>query len=177
MKFYYMIAIVIAISFIHSVFADETDFIPVSGFELDKYLGKWYEIVRYPHSFEKSLVNVTATYSMREDGKVDVLNEGYKNTKDGKYKNAHGKAKFAGKKDIGYLKVSFFLFFYGDYIILELDKENYQYVLISSNSYKYLWILSRTPELDENILNSMLDKAKKLGFDLDKLIMVPQDWN
>jgi len=177
MKFNYLIAIIVSLSFIYSVFAGETNFVPVSGFELDRYLGKWYEIARYPHSFEKGLVNVTATYTMRDDGKVDVLNEGDKNNKDGKHKTAHGKAKFAGQKDVGHLKVSFFLFFYGDYIILELDKQNYQYAMVVSDSYKYFWILSRTPKLDENILNSLLDKAKELGFEMDKIYMVPQDWD
>ena len=152
--------------------AKKPDFQPVTGFELDRYLGTWYEIARFPHRFEKELVNVTANYSLRDDGKIAVLNTGFK---DGKLKTAEGKAKFAGSPDIGYLKVSFFLFFYGDYIIIEMDKENYSWAMVVSNSYDYFWILSRTPELDKEITDGLIEKAESLGFDIDKIYFVPQD--
>ena len=150
-------------------------FNPVSDFDLNRYLGKWYEIARFQHRFEKDLVNVTATYTLRDDGKVDVLNQGYNNSKDGKLKTARGKAKFAGSKNIGHLKVTFFWPFYGDYIIVELDKENYNFALVVSDSYDYLWILSRTPNLESAILISLLDKARELGFDTNKVYLVPQE--
>jgi len=150
-------------------------FNPVSDFDLNRYLGKWYEIARFQHRFEKDLVNVTATYTLRDDGKVDVLNQGYNNSKDGKLKTARGKAKFAGPKNIGHLKVTFFWPFYGDYIIVELDKENYNFALVVSDSYDYLWILSRTPNLESAILISLLDKARELGFDTNKVYLVPQE--
>lgn len=145
----------------------------VQNFELEKYFGKWYEIARFPHSFEKGLVGVTATYSIRADGKIKVVNQGYKNSLDGKSKTAIGKAYIPNTKDPAKLKVSFFLFFYGDYFILELDPD-YQWVLIGSSSDKYLWILSRTPQLDPFIIEQLLIKAKIRGYDTDQLIFVPQ---
>jgi apolipoprotein D and lipocalin family protein len=159
---------IIALFASHSWAAATGPLIPVKDFQLDKYLGMWYEIARMPSPFEKDLVKVTATYKLRNDGKVDVINEGYKSTKDNKKKIAHGKAKFSGAKDIGYLKVSFFGPFYADYIIVSLDSENYQYALVASG--KYLWILSRTPQLAQPVLDSLLSKAKELGFDVQKLI-------
>jgi apolipoprotein D and lipocalin family protein len=148
---------------------------PVSGFEISRYLGTWYEIARMPSWFEKDLVNTTANYSLMENGMVRVVNEGHKKSADGKRAQAKGKAKFASAHDIGHLKVSFFEPFYADYVILSLDKENYQYAMVGSN--KLLWILSRTPQLDKDIIEAMLAKAKESGFNLDKLIYVSQDWH
>ena len=150
-------------------------FTPVSGFELSKYLGTWYEIARMPVSFERDLVAVTATYSLQKDGTVSVLNQGHKNIVQGKLKKAFGKAKFAGNTDVGHLKVSFFWPFYADYIIVALDQKDYQYAMVVSEGFKYLWILNRTPRLDASILNGLLDKAKSLGFDMQKLYLVPQE--
>jgi len=150
------------------------DTTPVAGFELDRYLGTWYEIARFPHSFEKNLVGVTATYSMKDNGMVKVLNAGYKNTLDGKYKIAEGKAKFAGDRDTGHLKVSFFLFFYGDYKILKLDKDHYQWALVGSATSSYLWILGREPQMDNDIYQDLLKEATTRGYDLSKLEKVPQ---
>lgn len=146
----------------------------VSGVDLNKYLGKWYEVARFNHSFEKGLVGVTATYSLRPDGKIKVLNEGYKNTLNGKHKVAVGKAKIPDPKDLSKLKVSFFLNFYADYLIMELDQVNYQYAMIGSNSDNFLWILSRTPTLPDSIYNMLLEKAKKRGYEINALIKVPQ---
>jgi apolipoprotein D and lipocalin family protein len=150
-------------------------FEPVSGFDLNRYLGKWYEIARIPTSFEKGLVNVTATYSLRQDGKVQVINEGYKETGKGKHKTAKGKAKLAAKPDSGYLKVSFFGPFYADYIIIDLDLQQYDYAMVAS-SYDYLWILSRQPKMEKDIYDKLIEKASKLGFDTSRLYLVPQDW-
>lgn len=143
------------------------------NFELDKYLGTWYEIARFDHSFERDLQGVTATYSLREDGKIRVLNQGYIGGLDGKQKTAEGKAKIAKNATLRNLKVSFFWIFYGDYNILELN-ENYDYALIGTGSDDYLWILSRTPQLDEVTYNKLIINAKKRGYDTSKLIKVQQ---
>lgn len=148
----------------------------VKELDLNRYLGTWYEIARFPHSFEKNLVGVTATYSLREDGKIKVLNQGYKNTLNGVLSVAEGKAKIPNKAEPGKLKVSFFWIFYGDYNVLELD-ENYQYVMIGSSSDKYFWILSRTPQMSPEIYEMLLEKARKRGYNLDKLVKVPQKEN
>lgn len=146
----------------------------VSGVDLAKYLGKWFEIARFDHSFERGLVGVAATYSMRPDGKIKVLNEGYKNSLDGKHKVAVGKAKIPDPDDFSKLKVSFFLNFYADYLIMELDQVNYQYAMIGSKSDNFLWILSRTPSLPDTIYNMLLEKARLRGYDINALIKVPQ---
>lgn len=150
------------------------DTTPVTGFELERYLGTWYEIARFPHTFEKNLVGVTATYSMKDNGMVKVANAGYKYTLDGKFKTATGKAKFAGDPNTGHLKVSFFLFFYGDYQILKLDKENYEWALVGGSTGNYLWILSRNPQLDDKIYQELLNEAISRGYDLSMLEKVPQ---
>jgi apolipoprotein D and lipocalin family protein len=172
MRTFVFLAFTITLFLSQSASAGKPQFTPITGFDLNKYLGKWFEIARFPHSFEKGLINVTATYALRDDGKVSVVNEGDLE-KNGKHKTAKGKAKFAQTPDVGWLKVSFFLWFYGDYKIVVLDKD-YQFALILSDSYDYLWILSRTPKLDQTIVDSLLVKAKELGFDLSKVYMVPQ---
>ena len=148
----------------------------VKNLDLDKYLGTWYELARFPHSFEKGLVGVTATYSMRKDGKIKVLNQGYKNTLDGKLSRAVGKAKIPNPNEPSKLKVSFFLFFYGDYFVFELD-ENYQWAVIGSSSDKYLWILSRKPKLNDYVYTQLLNNLTKRGYDVSKLIRVDQKVN
>lgn len=145
----------------------------VKELQLDKFLGKWYEIARFPHSFEKDLVGVTATYTMRDDGKIKVLNQGYKSTLDGKLSTAVGKAKIPDSKEPGKLKVSFFWFFYADYFVMELD-ENYEWAVIGSSSPDYLWILSRSSQIDENTYQDLINKIKDRGYNLDKLIRVEQ---
>lgn len=145
----------------------------VKALDLNRYLGTWYEIARFPHSFEKNLVGVTATYSLREDGKIEVVNQGYRNTLNGERSKAVGKAKIPNKLEPGKLKVSFFWIFYADYFVLELD-ENYQYVMIGSSSDKYFWILSRTPQMEPAVYEMLLEKARKRGYNLDKLYKVPQ---
>lgn len=148
----------------------------VNDLDIEKYLGKWYELARYDHKFERDLVGVTATYSYREDGKLKVLNSGFKNSLDGKRSEATGKAKIPDPNIPSKLKVSFFLFFYGDYFVLELDKD-YQWAVIGSSSDKYLWILSRTPKIDESLYNELLNKLSQRGYDVNKLIKVEQKEN
>ena len=145
----------------------------VKELDLERYMGKWYEIARFPHSFEKNLVGVTATYSIRENGKIRVLNEGYKKNLAGKLKQAEGKAKVPDENEPGKLKVAFFWNFYADYYVLELD-EDYQYAMIGSKSDNYFWILSRSPQMDPATYERLLDNARKRGYNLEKLIKVPQ---
>jgi apolipoprotein D and lipocalin family protein len=144
---------------------------PVGNFELQKYLGKWYEIARLDHSFERGLSQVTANYSLRDDGGVKVLNRGYSEERK-EWKQAEGKAYFVGGDDRGYLKVSFFGPFYGSYIVFELDKENYQYAFVSGPDKTYLWLLARTPEVDKALIERFKTRARELGFATDKLIFV-----
>jgi len=147
---------------------------PVKSFELDRYLGKWYEIARLDHSFERGLEQVTANYSMRKDGGVSVINRGF-SLKKNKWKTAEGKAYFVNDENEGYLKVSFFGPFYGTYAIFELDQENYNYAFVSGPDTSYLWLLSRTPKLDQEIINKFLKQAKQKGFNIEELIFVNHD--
>jgi len=146
----------------------------INEFDLDRYLGKWYEIARFPHSFEKDLVGVTATYTLLENERIQVLNQGYKKSFNGELKKAYGKAKTTN--DPGRLKVAFFLFFYADYNILELDPD-YQWALIGSSTPKYLWILSRSPHIDKKLYSAIIQKAKDRGYDTARLTLVPQKNN
>ncbi|NVD06892.1 lipocalin [Vibrio sp. JPW-9-11-11] len=144
---------------------------PVNNFELERYLGTWYEVARLDHSFERGLSKVTATYSLREDGGVNVLNRGYSES-EGVWEEAEGKAFFVDDADQGYLKVSFFGPFYGSYVVFELDQTNYQYAFVSGPNTDYLWLLSRSPEVDPLLLDAFIAAAKQRGFDTDNLIMV-----
>ena len=144
---------------------------PVDGFELNKYLGKWYEIARLDHSFERGLSKVTANYSLREDGGVRVINRGFSNEKN-KWKEAEGKAYFVGEQDQGYLKVSFFGPFYGSYVVFELDKQNYQHAFIAGPDTSYLWFLSRTPTVSEELYAEFIERARQLGFATENVIRV-----
>ncbi len=146
----------------------------VTGFEIDRYLGTWYEIARLDHSFERGLSAVTANYSLRDDGGVRVVNRGY-DEQSGEWDEAIGKAYFVGASDVGQLKVSFFGPFYGGYNIVELDKSDYQYSLIAGPDRDYLWILSRTAQMQPDILRSLVNKARELGFPTDELIFVKHD--
>jgi len=146
---------------------------PVTGFEINRYLGVWYEIARMDHSFERGLSNVSAEYSLNPDGSIKVYNKGFNSDKN-KWKTAVGRAKFAASQDTGEFKVSFFGPFYGAYIIVELDNANYSYALISGGSLDYLWILSRTPDLDKPTLDKLLQTATNLGYDTDKLLYPAQ---
>jgi lipocalin len=146
----------------------------VKQLEIEKFLGQWYEIARFPHSFEKNLVGVTANYSINNDGKIKVINQGYKDSLHGKIKTAVGKAKIPNPELPGNLKVSFFWIFYSDYLVMELDSIDYQWAVIGSSSPDYLWILSRTPQMDEDIYQNLIQKIKKRGYDLSKIIRVEQ---
>jgi len=176
MKIFRFVLIIVVLLFCNcsKTQSQMTDKTTVTKLDLNRYLGKWYEIARLPHSFEKNLVGVTATYRLKDDGMIEVLNEGFKNNLNGPLSRAVGKAKIPNKLDPGKLKVSFFWIFYANYFVLELDQVNYQYVMIGSSSDKYFWILSRTPEMDPAVYNMLLDNARKRGYNLDKLFKVPQ---
>ncbi|OIO58103.1 MAG: lipocalin [Alphaproteobacteria bacterium CG_4_10_14_0_2_um_filter_63_37] len=143
---------------------------PVSDFNLERYLGTWHEIARLDHSFERGLTGVTATYSLRDDGGVRVLNRGFDPEK-GQWRQAEGKAYFLGDPATASLKVSFFGPFYGGYHILDLDPD-YQVALVAGNDRDYLWILARQPEIDAATRDALLKKAKDLGFATEALIWV-----
>lgn len=142
---------------------------PVTGFELNRYLGTWYEIARLDHSFERGLSDIRAEYSLRIDGGVKVVNSGF-DAEQGERHGAEGKAYFVDKPDIGRLEVSFFGPFYGAYNIIALDKADYRYVMITGANRDYLWILARGPTLDDQTLQQLLDQAKNMGFATEKLI-------
>lgn len=144
---------------------------PVTGFDVNRYLGTWYEIARLDHSFERGLEQVTAKYSLREDGGIRVVNQGF-NTAKKRWKQAEGRAYFTGTSDIGRLKVSFFGPFFGGYNIIDLDKEHYQYALVCGPDKSYLWILARQPVIDKLTLEHIVAKASRLGFDTNQLIFV-----
>ena len=140
----------------------------VAWVDLNQYTGRWYEIARLPASFEKECdADVTATYSLRADGKVDVLNQCRKAT--GELKKAHGTAKVADESTNAKLKVSFFWPIYGDYWVLELG-DHYEYAVVGEPSRKYVWILARSPQMDESLYQSLLEKIAAQGFDSQKII-------
>lgn len=140
----------------------------VKSVDLKRYLGNWYEIARFDHSFERGMEYAMAHYTMRDDGKIDVLNTGIK---DGRAEDAKGIAKTTNQP--GLLRVSFFGPFFSDYRIMMLD-ENYQYVLVGGSTNRFLWILSRTPQLDEATLSLILAEAEHRGYDTTRLLWVKQ---
>ena len=144
---------------------------PVSGFDVNRYLGTWYEIARLDHSFERGLEKITAHYSFREDGGLRVVNRGF-DSKRGEWREAEGKAYFIDDPQTGRLKVSFFGPFYGGYNIIELDHDGYRYALVCGPDTSYLWILARQPDLDSKTVERLVARAASLGFDTRQLIYV-----
>ncbi len=144
---------------------------PVTGFEKERYLGTWYEIARLDHSFEEGLSRVTAHYSLRDDGGIAVINRGY-SEEEGSWSEADGKAYFVEDETTGYLKVSFFGPFYGAYVVFGLDKEGYQHAFVSGPSRDYLWLLARSPRVNDQVMETFLARARELGFDTSELIYV-----
>ena len=169
------ILLLLALSFILSACTGKPDgVVAVKEFELDSYLGKWYEIARLDHSFERGLDNISAEYSLRDDGGVKVINSGF-SKEDGEWQQAEGKAFFVDETDKGHLKVSFFGPFYGSYVIFELDRKNHQYAFVSGPNTSYLWLLARTPQVDEKVTEQFIKRSQELGFDTSKLIYVEHD--
>jgi apolipoprotein D and lipocalin family protein len=151
----------------------KSDLPVIQDFDVDRYLGQWYEIARIDFFWEKGLKNVTATYSKNDDGTIRVDNQGVK-IKNNKKKQSIGKAKFAGNPHMGALRVSFFGPFYGGYNIMH-GTDDYQHALVFGDTLDYLWILSRTKTIPEEIKSMYLDYAAKSGYDLDKIIWTIQD--
>ncbi|EPC08653.1 lipocalin family protein [Myroides odoratimimus] len=148
---------------------------PVTNFDVDRYLGTWYEIARFDFRFEKDLNNTSAQYSLDKDGNVEVLNSGY-NYVEKEWSVAKGVAKFRKDKGTAALKVSFFGPFYSGYNVIALD-EDYRYALIAGKNLDYLWILSREKTLPEDVKVKYLEIAKEVGYDTSKLIWVEHDKN
>lgn len=145
----------------------------VRNFDQSKYLGKWYEIARLDFKFERNLNNTTAEYSLKKNGNIKVDNKGF-NYKKNKWEQAIGKAKFRGSDSVAQLKVSFFGPFYAGYNVLAIDKD-YQYALVAGRNLDYMWILSRSTGIPENIKSQYLEIAKNIGYDTSKLIWVKHD--
>lgn len=143
----------------------------VKDFDIERYLGTWYEIARFDHRFERGLTGVSANYSWREDGKIKVMNSGYKN---GEKSEIEGKAKIPNPDEPAKLKVSFFWFFYSNYYVMELD-EDYQWAAVGSSSDKYLWVLSRLPQMEDDLYKDIIRRLKNRGYDVSKLIEVTKN--
>lgn len=151
--------------------AGTVDNTPVTSLDLSRYLGTWYEIARFDHSFERGISHATAEYVLRDDGKIDVINTGWK---DSRTKTSIGKAKQPDPtNNPALLRVSFFMSFYSDYRVLMIDKD-YCLALVGSSSDKYLWILSRTPQIPQKAVDAVLGEAMRRGYDTSKLIWVNQ---
>ena len=168
--FHARILVLIAIAVVAGCVGVPDGIEPVTGFQVERYMGRWYEVARLDHSFERGMEQVTATYELRPDGTVAVLNRGYRTDK-GEWGEASGKAKFLDKPDVAALKVSFFGPFYGGYNVVDLDP-GYQHALIAGPNRSYLWILSRTPTPPSAEVERLVAKAKGLGFDTSQLIYV-----
>ncbi|HCM35583.1 lipocalin family protein [Chryseobacterium sp.] len=145
---------------------------PVNQFDVNRYLGTWYEIARFDYRFEKDLDNAMAQYSLNADGSVKVVNSGY-NFKKEKWVSVDGTAKFRGDRNTAALKVSFFGPFYAGYNVVAL--EDYKYALVAGKNLDYLWILSREKTVPDNVKQLFISKAQEIGYDTSKLIWVKQD--
>lgn len=141
----------------------------VKTLDANRYMGTWYEIARLPNSFEDGLHNITATYNLRDDGKITVLNKGI--NADGTASQAEGIAYMPDINEPAKLRVSFFRPFYGKYWIIDLDTF-YQYAVVGHPNRKYLWILGRTPQMDKAVYEKLIQQADKLGFDTTKMVVV-----
>jgi len=147
--------------------------VAVTNFDKAKYLGKWYEIARLDYKWERDLDNVTAEYSLNENGTIKVDNKGY-NVKKDKWEESIGKAKFVKKDNIGMLKVSFFGPFYSGYNVIAVDND-YKYALVAGESLKYMWILSREKTIPEGVKADFLIKAREIGYEVSDLVWVKHD--
>ena len=146
----------------------------VDQVDLERYTGVWYEIASLPTTFARNLVCVTATYTLLDDGKVEVLNQGYKSTPDGKLSSITGTAWVPDPNEPGQLKVSFFPIISSQYNIIVLDEEDYSYAMVTGKNYNYLWILSRTPQMESETYDMLIQKAEDWGFDITKIEVTSQ---
>ena len=171
MKCYGLVALVAALVLLVGCTGRPNGVEPVSPFDINRYQGVWYEIMRLDHSFERGLTNVTATYNLRDDGTVGVLNRGFDRDKC-RWKEANGTTKFQGEKTVASLSVTFFWPFAGGYHVFALDEDDYGYALVAGPSHGYLWVLARQPNLPVKIRNYLVGRAREHGFPTDNLILV-----
>ena len=136
----------------------------VTNLDLQKFMGRWYEIARLDNRFERGMTDVVAEYTLLDDGTIRIVNSGMR---DGKYHQTVGRGKVSS--EVGRLRVSFFMFFYSDYNILEMAQDG-QWVLVGGNSPKYLWILSREKQLPADVINHIIGVARERGYDTNALI-------
>lgn len=156
----------------NSIFGKSTkDILPICDVDIKRYLGTWYEVARFPHPFEKDLEFVTATYNLLSDERIEVINSGVKK---GNKKTIKGVASVPDKNCTGKLLVSFFWIIKSQYNIILLDQKDYNYAVITSGTYNYLWILSRTPEINNDLYNDLVNFVSSKGFDVTKIIKVKQ---
>jgi apolipoprotein D and lipocalin family protein len=146
----------------------------VDRVDVQRYLGRWYEIARFQSGFEKTIVGATAEYSLRPDGRIQVVNSGFKKDLDGPYTEVKAVAWVPDSSRPGALKVKFFNLFAADYLIFGLDQEGYSWALVGGDSRKFLWFLSRTPTVSADLLAKMKSIAVSQGYDLADLYLVPQ---
>lgn len=146
----------------------------VPSLSIPQYMGRWYEIARYDHGFERNLVGAVADYTLRPDGKVSVVNSAFKKTLDGKYTSVKAVARRPDDSVPGRLKVKFFGLFNADYLVFGLDGQSYQWALVGDDSRRYLWLLSRKPEISDQLLARMKGLATEAGYDVSLLYYVPQ---
>lgn len=146
---------------------------PVPEVDLERYLGTWYEIASYPQRFQKGCTGTTATYTLRDDGEIDVLNRCRLGTLDGEEKTAEGRARIPDKASSSKLEVSFFGPFWGDYWVIFLD-EDYRWAVVGHPSRDYLWVLSRTPQISDEQYAHILERLTAVGYPLDRLERTPQ---
>ena len=144
---------------------------PVTPFEVARYTGKWYEIARLDHSFERGLSDVSATYNAQSDGSVEVINRGHDGTQ---WRQATGRALFTGDSNRASLKVSFFGPFYGGYHVIALDQRDYRWAMVVGPDRDYLWILARDKELPAGVRQQLVNQASELGVDVGRLLWVNQ---
>jgi apolipoprotein D and lipocalin family protein len=145
----------------------------VAKVELPKYLGTWYEIASFPQRFQKGCTGSTATYSLRPDGTIDVLNKCRLESLQGPEKIAHGRARVVDAQTQARLEVSFFRPFWGDYWVVDLAPD-YTFAVVGHPSRDYLWILSRTPQMPPEVYDAILARLRASGYDLDRLSLTPQ---
>lgn len=177
LKYYYIIIMNTISIFYSALFSFFGSMYPSSGnvktvpeVDLNRYMGRWYEISSYPQWYEKGLTGVSALYTLKGDY-VDVLNSGYKN---GKLKEAHGIARVVEGSAGAKLKVSFFRPFYGKYWIIDLAKD-YSWVVVSNPNRSTLWIMCRTKTMDMALYQTILEKLETSGFDISKLVVMKHD--
>lgn len=168
-----ILALILALTLAACATAPPEGVRPVTSFDINRYLGRWYEIARLDHSFERGMSDVSASYQLQDDGSVKVINRGYDAQRQA-WKEAIGRALFIGDSGTASLKVSFFGPFYGGYHVIALDQQDYRWALVSGPDRDYLWILARDKTLPAEVREQLVSQARTLGFATDKLIWVEQ---